>query len=208
VTLPQATNKQRKPNVCKIAQNRFPQAATISDELRAVSADPGETKLKITPALLVCGAVLIAAAPLWANRIESEYGSTIDEFSADSATAATFAAAPAAFADRFEPNLTMDARDKRVGIPSFNVDTFESRELATIFSRDFSRDLFRDNVRDVARDKDVRRDSNEGNGNNSLPKIKGGINPAIVAISEPASLPLLLAGLAAVGLWSRRRELA
>jgi hypothetical protein len=176
---------------------------------RAVSADPGETKLKITPALLLCGAVLIVAAPLWANRIDSEHGSTIDEFSADSAPAAAFAGAPAgAFSERFEPKLTMDARDARVGIPSFRVDVFESRELAFIFSRDFSRDAFRDNDRDEFREKDVRRDENEGNGNNSLPKTNGGVGSALVTVSEPASLPLLLAGLAAVGLWSRRRELA
>jgi hypothetical protein len=165
--------------------------------------------LKITPALLLCGAVLIVAAPLWANRIESEHGSTIDEFSADSAPAAAFAGAPAgAFSERFDPKLTMDARDARVGIPSFRVDVFESRELAFIFSRDFSRDAFRDNDRDEFREKDVRRDENEGNGNNSLPKTNGGVGSALVTVSEPASLPLLLAGLAAVGLWSRRRELA
>jgi hypothetical protein len=158
-------------------------------------------KLKITPALLLCGAVLIVAAPLWANRIDSEHGSTIDEFSAHSAPAA-------ALAERFEPKLTMDARDARVGIPSFRVDVFESRELAFIFSRDFSRDAFRDNDRDEFREKDVRRDENEGNGNNSLPKTNGGVGSALVTVSEPASLPLLLAGLAAVGFWSRRRELA
>jgi MYXO-CTERM domain-containing protein len=191
----------------------FPWQLLSRRELRAVSADPGETKLKITPALLLCGAVLIVAAPLWANRIESEHGSTIDEFSADSAPAAAFAGAPAgAFSERFEPKLTMDARDARVGIPSFNVDVFESRELAFIFSRDFSRDAFRDNIRDndrdVSREKDVRRDENEGSGNNSLPKTNGGVGSALVTVSEPGLLPLLLAGLAAIGFWSRRRELA
>jgi hypothetical protein len=157
--------------------------------------------LKITPAILLCGAVLIVAAPLWANRIDSEHGSTIDEFSADSARAA-------AFADRFNPKILMDAHDARVGIPSFNLDAFESRELAFIFSRDFSRDAFRDNDRDEFREKDVRRDENEGNGNNSLPKTNGGVGSALVTVSEPASLSLLLAGLPAIGIWSRRRELA
>jgi hypothetical protein len=155
--------------------------------------------LKITPALLLCGAVLIVAAPLWANRIDSEHGSTIDEFSADSAPAA-------AFAERFQPKLTMDGRDARVDVHPFTPGEFESRELAFIFSRDFSRDASRNELRE----KDVRRDKNEGTGSNGLlvPKIIAGTDSAPVPISEPASLPLLLAGLAAIGLWSRRRELA
>jgi hypothetical protein len=184
----------------------FPRQLLSRRELRAVSADPGETKLKITPALLLCGAVFIAAAPLWANRIDSEHGSAIDEFSADSAPSAFADAQVAAFTKRFDPKLTMDARDARVGIPSFKADAFESRELGLIFSRDFSRDESRNELRE----KDVRRDKNEGTGNNGLlvPKIIAGTDSAPIPISEPASLPLLLAGLASVGLWSRRRELA
>ena len=163
--------------------------------------------MKIAPAMLLCGVALILATPVLADRIESKNDSRTANFFAESAPRATSN-------ERFEPKFTFDAHDRTTPIVlsafsssfygtqfsdirfstaefnRFHPTDFESRELAFIFSRG-------------------ERGRHERNSNNAIPSIQGpAIATAAVNVPEAGSLPLLLAGLAAIAIWTRRRKLA
>lgn len=181
----------------ELNRSHFSRRLLSQHELKSGLRRPRGNNMKITPALLLCGAVLILAAPVWADRIDLDNESPTAKFSAESTPAA-------AFTGRFEPNITFGARDAKAPIVlsafsssssstdvhPFNLREFDSRELAFIFSRD----------------EKTRREEREGNRNNVVPKLEGSITSLPISVSEPGSISFLLAGLAAVGFWMRRRQ--
>ena len=93
---------------------------------------------------------------------------------------------PDAVFPAFSGRLSSASRDsfRSEGVRRFAPSEFEARELASIFSRG---------------------EKKEGNGNSAIPKVNGGVEAPNVVVAEPESASLLLVGLAAVGIWMRRR---
>jgi hypothetical protein len=175
--------------------------------------------MKFSPTVLLCGAVLIAAAPAWADRIPYP-GSAKESPKAEISVKMTpssvlkmnapvngeFRSEPSSIGmlTSFEANTALNARDSKSPIAPTSFFPWSS-EI--------------DNHRDARlsdRDSDERISSSwrvgkawgresDGNSENDTERNETRKDLVLASIPEPGSLPLLLLGLVAVGFSGRRR---
>jgi hypothetical protein len=194
---PEGCEEIAKKQMCTQVNRNFLLGSLVFSRIEELSVQPWRNHMKFGPELLLWGVVLISAAPVWADRIDLANGSPVMEFSAESTP-------PLALSDRFELKNLMGARDSKFSVVP---DTFfpltSDVNIHTVSLRDLESDERAPFISDASR---ASRKEREGNGAIAADKDEIKTKLLSVPVPEPGSLSLLLAGLAVVGISSRRRR--
>jgi len=149
--------------------------------------------MRIRPTFLLCGAVLIAAVPTWADRIDSIEKHPVTKSSEKSTSA------PRQI-ERFE----FGTRDSMAPLV-----------LEAFFPSTFSMDIHPSGLREpdlrepslvTSRVKKKGHGEREDDRGNATLTIEGSINTTSLPVSEPGAASFLLVGVVSVGFWARRHR--
>jgi hypothetical protein len=176
--------------------------------------------MEFTPTILLCGAVLIAAAPAWADRIPYP-GSAKESPSAVISVKMTrssvlkknapvngeFRSEPSSMgglANSFEANNTFGAQDAKSSIAPSTFFPWLSEINTHHDARPSDRDSD-ERISSIWRAGKAWGKESAGNRENDTERIETRKDLLPASLPEPGSLPLLLLGLLALGFSARRR---
>jgi PEP-CTERM motif len=205
--------------VFKIEQTFFFTAISIRRE-RDPAFKPGRSNMKIQPALLFCGVVLVAAGPVWADKIpyprSAKESPKIETSARLNRSSVPEMNAPVNAGFRAEPTPISVFIDTPEASNAFDVrDSESSAALGPLFHPSSDLHIHHGILDD--RDSDERISSSwhagkswdkegEGKRDHDTDENEGREGIVTASIPEPGSLSLLLLGLAAVGFTARRRR--